>query len=50
MLAEMVRVAETYAQTLNGQLVDDNRKPLSEAGIASILQCNTPCRTKNGAS
>ncbi|MEP7070387.1 MAG: cell division protein ZipA C-terminal FtsZ-binding domain-containing protein [Usitatibacter sp.] len=36
MLTEMVRVAETFAATLGGQLVDDNRKPLTEAGIASI--------------
>ncbi len=35
-LGEMVRLAETFAATLGGQLVDDNRKPLSEAGIASI--------------
>jgi hypothetical protein len=36
MLAEMARVAEVFAATLGGQLVDDNRKPLTEAGIASI--------------
>ena len=36
MLAEMVRVAESFAQAMGGQLVDDNRKPLSEAGLASI--------------
>ena len=36
MLAEMVTVAETFAATLGGQLVDDNRKPLTEAGLASI--------------
>jgi hypothetical protein len=35
-LAEMVRIAETFAQTMGGQLVDDNRKPLTEAGLASI--------------
>ena len=35
-LAEMVGVAETFAATLNGQVVDDNRKPLTEAGLASI--------------
>jgi hypothetical protein len=35
-LSEMVRVAEIFATTLTGQLVDDNRKPLSEAGIAII--------------
>jgi FtsZ-interacting cell division protein ZipA len=32
----MVRVAEIFATTLGGQLVDDNRKPLTEAGLASI--------------
>ena len=35
-LAEMVGVAETFAATLSGQVVDDNRKPLTEAGLASI--------------
>jgi hypothetical protein len=35
-LAEMVRVAELFAANLGGQLVDDNRRPLTEAGIASI--------------
>jgi hypothetical protein len=35
-LAEMVRVAETFAAALGGQLVDDNRRPLTEAGLASI--------------
>lgn len=35
-LAEMVRVAEAFAAALGGQLVDDNRKPLTEQGIASI--------------
>jgi hypothetical protein len=35
-LAEMVRVAEIFATTLGGQLVDDNRKPLTDAGLASI--------------
>jgi hypothetical protein len=35
-LTEMVRVAETFAAAFGGQLVDDNRKPLSEAGILSI--------------
>src|SRR5258708_26570728 len=28
--------SETFAQTMGGQLVDDNRKPLTEAGVASI--------------
>jgi hypothetical protein len=32
----MVELAARLAGTLGGQLVDDNRKPLSEAGIASI--------------
>ncbi len=35
-LAEMVRVAGIFASTLGGQLVDDHRKPLTEAGLASI--------------
>jgi hypothetical protein len=35
-LKEMVRVAEIFAATLGGQLVDDNRRPLTEAGLASI--------------
>jgi len=35
-LAEMVSTAEMFASTLGGQLVDDNRKPLSEQGIVSI--------------
>jgi hypothetical protein len=35
-LAEMVRVAQAFAATLGGQLVDDNRRPLTEAGLASI--------------
>ena len=35
-LAEMVRVAQAFAQALGGQLVDDARKPLTEAGLASI--------------
>jgi hypothetical protein len=35
-LAEMTHAAEAFAQTLGGQVVDDNRKPLTEAGIASI--------------
>jgi len=33
---EMVRVATLFATTLGGQLVDDNRRPLSDAGISSI--------------
>ena len=35
-LADMVRVAEAFAKALNGQLVDDNRRPLTEQGLASI--------------
>ena len=35
-LAEMVRLAQVFASTLGGQLVDDNRRPLTDAGIASI--------------
>jgi len=35
-LAEMTQLAETFAATLGGQVVDDNRKPLTETGIASI--------------
>jgi len=33
---DMARVAHAFAQALSGQLVDDNRKPLTEAGIASL--------------
>ena len=33
---DMVRVAESFAQKLGGQLVDDNKRPLSGAGIATI--------------
>jgi hypothetical protein len=33
---DMVGVAESFARQLSGQMVDDNRKPLTEAGIASI--------------
>jgi hypothetical protein len=35
-LDEMIRVAEAFAAALGGQLVDDNRKPLTEAGLGSI--------------
>ena len=35
-LAEMTQLAETFARMLGGQVVDDNRKPLTETGIASI--------------
>ena len=33
---EMVELAARIAGTLGGQLVDDNRKPLTETGLASI--------------
>jgi hypothetical protein len=33
---EMVALANTCATTLGGELVDDNRKPLSAAGLAAI--------------
>jgi len=32
----MTQLAETFARMLGGQVVDDNRKPLTETGIASI--------------
>jgi len=32
----MVQLAQALATALGGQLVDDNRRPLSEAGLASI--------------
>jgi len=35
-LADMVRLARGFADQLGGQLVDDNRRPLTEAGVASI--------------
>lgn len=35
-LADMVRVADAFAKALHGQLVDDNRRPLTDAGLASI--------------
>ncbi len=34
---DMVRLAEEFARSLGGQLVDDRRRALSEQGIASIL-------------
>jgi hypothetical protein len=37
-LADMVQVANSLAANLAGQLVDDNRRPLSDAGLASILR------------
>jgi hypothetical protein len=35
-LDEMVALAHGFAATLGGQVVDDNRRPLTDAGIASI--------------
>lgn len=35
-LDTMVQVARGFAESLAGQLVDDNRKPLTDAGLASI--------------
>jgi hypothetical protein len=35
-LADMVALARTFAEKLGGELVDDNRRPLSEQGIASL--------------
>lgn len=35
-LAAMVGTAQVFAEKLGGQLVDDNRRPLSEPGLASI--------------
>lgn len=35
-LADMVKLAEVFASSLGGQMVDDNRKPLTEHGLASI--------------
>jgi ZipA-like protein with FtsZ-binding domain len=32
----MTKLAELFAASLGGQIVDDNRKPLTEAGFASI--------------
>jgi hypothetical protein len=34
--ADMVAVAASMAERLGGELVDDNRRPLTEAGLASI--------------
>ncbi|HUI99314.1 MAG TPA: cell division protein ZipA C-terminal FtsZ-binding domain-containing protein, partial [Usitatibacter sp.] len=36
LLGEMFQLAARFAGTLGGQLVDDKRRPLSEAGLASI--------------
>jgi hypothetical protein len=35
-LSDMIQLAEKFARTLGGQVVDDNRRALTEAGIASI--------------
>jgi hypothetical protein len=35
-LADMIQLAQRLAATLGGQLVDDKRRPLTEAGLASI--------------
>jgi hypothetical protein len=35
-LSDMVSVATSMAEKLGGELVDDNRRPLTEAGLASI--------------
>jgi ZipA-like protein with FtsZ-binding domain len=37
-LAEMIQVASSFSANLAGQLVDDNRRPLTEAGLASIAR------------
>lgn len=37
-LADMVQVAGSFVAGLAGQLVDDNRRPLSDAGLASIAR------------
>ncbi len=36
--ANMVQLAQSIAATLGGQLVDDNRRPLTDAGLASIAR------------
>jgi hypothetical protein len=35
-LGEVITLAETFASTLGGELVDDNRKPLTAQGLAAI--------------
>jgi hypothetical protein len=35
-LSDMVNIATSMADKLGGELVDDNRRPLTEAGLASI--------------
>jgi len=34
--ADMVQLGQAIAAALGGQLVDDNRRPLSDAGLATI--------------
>ena len=35
-LAEMVSLAQTFCMTFGGELVDDNRKPLTQQGLTAI--------------
>ncbi len=35
-LAEMVALAQTFCMTFGGELVDDNRKPLTQQGLVAI--------------
>jgi hypothetical protein len=35
-MAEMVKSAQLFAATLGGQLVDDHKRPLTDAGLASL--------------
>jgi hypothetical protein len=35
-LGDMVALARAFAEKLTGQVVDDNRKPLTDAGVATI--------------
>jgi hypothetical protein len=35
-LSDMINIAASMAEKLGGELVDDNRRPLTEAGLASI--------------
>jgi len=37
-LADMVGVARSMAEKLGGELVDDNRRPLTDAGIATLTR------------
>ncbi len=36
LLDDMVAIAKDFAEKLGGQLVDDNRRPLTDAGVASL--------------